>query len=77
MKRENISQRARDDHVWMSDSRFDYLEEEVKEGETFKMILNRMAIENKVDITVVGSHGRRGPKADPTVMGSAVQYMAV
>lgn len=25
---------------------------------------------------VVGFHGRKGPKADPTVMGTAVQYMA-
>jgi hypothetical protein len=26
---------------------------------------------------VVGYHGRKGPKEDPTVMGSAVQYMSV
>ena len=26
---------------------------------------------------VVGYHGRKGPKEDPTVMGSAVQFMAV
>ena len=35
-----------------------------------------MAIDHKVDLTVVGFHGRKGPKDDPTVMGSAVQYMA-
>jgi hypothetical protein len=56
----------------MGDSRFDYLEEEAKGGETPKLILNRMAQENKMDIIVVGNHGRKGPKADPTVMGSAV-----
>jgi len=26
---------------------------------------------------VVGYHGRKGPKEDPTVMGTAVQYMSV
>ena len=26
---------------------------------------------------VVGFHGRKGPKADPTVMGTAVQYLSV
>jgi nucleotide-binding universal stress UspA family protein len=35
-----------------------------------------MAIENKIDVTVVGYHGRKGPKDDPTIMGSAVQFMA-
>lgn len=36
-----------------------------------------MAVDNKVEVTVVGFHGRKGPKDDPTVMGSAVQHMAV
>lgn len=36
-----------------------------------------MAKSISADITVVGQHGRKGPKADPTVMGSAVQYMSV
>ena len=26
---------------------------------------------------MVGFHGRKGPKADPTVMGSAVQYLSL
>jgi hypothetical protein len=25
----------------------------------------------------VGFHGRKGPKVDPTVMGSAVQYLSI
>jgi nucleotide-binding universal stress UspA family protein len=29
------------------------------------------------DILVVGMHGRKGPKADPTILGSAVQYMSI
>ena len=41
------------------------------------MVLNSIADEYKADLTVVGFHGRKGPKDDPTVMGSAVQYMSV
>ena len=33
-------------------------------------------LDNKIDVTVVGYHGRKGPKDDPTIMGSAVQFMA-
>lgn len=35
-----------------------------------------MALENNVDITVVGFHGRKGLKEDRTVMGTAVQHIA-
>ena len=48
-----------------------------KNGDTAKELLNQIAFENKVDLAVVGYHGRKGPKEDPTVMGTAVQYMAV
>ena len=59
-------------------SRFNYIQEEAltKNGETPKSVLNRMAIDKNVDVTVVGYHGRKGPKDDPTIMGSAVQFMA-
>jgi len=55
-------------------SRFKYLEERAlsEKGETPKSVLNRFACDNKVDLTVVGYHGRKGPKDDPTVMGTAV-----
>mmetsp|Transcript_5537 Transcript_5537/g.9448 ORF Transcript_5537/g.9448 Transcript_5537/m.9448 type:complete len:188 (-) Transcript_5537:96-659(-) len=36
-----------------------------------------MAQKQNASIIVVGTHGRKGPKADPTVMGSAVQYLSV
>lgn len=36
-----------------------------------------MAEEERSDITVVGYHGRKGEKDDPTIMGTAVQYLAV
>jgi hypothetical protein len=48
----------------------------LKNNETPKSVLNRIATEKKVDVTVVGYHGRKGPKEDPTIMGSAVQFMA-
>lgn len=34
-------------------------------------------MEHQVDCIVVGYEGRKGPKEDPTVMGSAVYYMGV
>ena len=59
--------------------RYKFVPREMKsaDGITAKELLNTMAIENKADICVVGYHGRKGLKADPTVMGSAVQYMSV
>ena len=44
---------------------------------TAKEILQRMAVENNADVLVTGSHGRKGEKEDPTVMGTAVQYLSV
>jgi len=52
--------------------RFRYCEEEVVENETAKEVLNKMADERHASMMVVGFHGRKGPKADPTVMGTAV-----
>ena len=42
-----------------------------------KELLQMMAVENNVDVIVTGFHGRKGKKADPTVMGTAVQFMSV
>ena len=35
-----------------------------------------MAAFEKADIIVVGNHGRKGPKSDETVCGSAIEYLA-
>ena len=43
---------------------------------TAKKILQRMAVENNADVLVTGHHGRKGEKEDPTVMGTAVQYLS-
>jgi len=40
-------------------------------------MLNEIATKDGADICVVGYHGRKGPKADPTVMGSAVHYLSI
>jgi hypothetical protein len=64
--------------------KFEFIDEEInkdriEEGvhEDTKMVLTNMSKQYKIDITVVGFHGRKGPKEDPTVMGTAVQYMSV
>jgi nucleotide-binding universal stress UspA family protein len=57
--------------------RFHWVEHELKEGQVAKEVLVTLAEDNHIDVMVVGFHGRKGPKADPTVMGSAVQYMSI
>ena len=44
-------------------------------GKTAKELLNEAATRNNAHVCVVGWHGRKGPKEDPTVMGTAIQYM--
>jgi hypothetical protein len=51
--------------------------EMVDGGKTAKELLNEAAEKHNVHVCVVGWHGRKGPKKDLTVMGSAVQHMAV
>jgi len=46
-------------------------------GKSAKELLNEAANRNEVQVCVVGYHGRKGPKLDPTVMGTAVQYMGI
>ena len=78
LKRDYIREHAEADFTYMG-NRFHYHEQEIRpeQGDTAKSCLNAMAKEVSADVTVVGYHGRKGPKEDPTVMGSAVQYMSV
>ena len=46
-------------------------------GPTAKELLNDAAGRLNANVCVVGYHGRKGPKKDPTVMGTAVQYMGI
>ena len=77
-KREHIRKEKEADFISMG-KRFHYCEEEIKEedGESAKTVLNSMAAERHATLMVVGFHGRKGPKEDPTIMGTAVQYMSL
>jgi len=44
--------------------------------QTTKELLQEVAKEVNADINVVGFHGRKGVKEDPTVMGTAVRYLS-
>ena len=62
-------------------SRYYYAEMEYDKhhypNDSIKSLLNDLAIERNIDVQVVGFHGRKGPKQDPTVMGSAVMFLSV
>jgi hypothetical protein len=55
----------------------DYICDEVGIGSTTKDRMMIMAEERNTTMLVVGYHGRKGPKSDPTVLGSAVQHLGV
>ena len=42
-----------------------------------KEIVSEVAAAEKADVLVVGFHGRKGPKEDPTIFGSAVHHLAL
>ena len=50
---------------------------EVEEKKPVKDSLWGLATENKATIMVTGYNGVKGPKADPTIAGSAIQYLSV
>lgn len=59
-------------------NRYHFWSKEMVTGDkTAKELLNEGAIERKADIIVVGFHGRKGAKEDPTVLGTAVQYLGL
>jgi len=49
---------------------------EVDPAKGTKETLWELAEQDKADIIVVGNHGRKGPKAEETVCGSAVESLA-
>ena len=50
---------------------------EKEEGKTTKECLWNLAQEHKSDMIVVGNHGRKGPKKEETVCGSAIEYLSL
>ena len=57
--------------------RYHWVEHELEDDHVAKEVLVHLAKEHLIDVMVVGFHGRKGLKDDPTVMGSAVQYMGI
>lgn len=55
--------------------RFSFYSKMSEPGVSTKELLQNIAWECRADITVVGFHGRKGLKEDPTVMGTAVRYL--
>lgn len=76
LKREYVKQQQEAAFTYLM-HRFNYIEEKIGESETAKEVLNNIAKERHATLMVVGQHGRKGAKADPTIMGTAVQYLSV
>lgn len=59
-------------------NRYFYAEDEhnPEHFDSVKSHLNYFARERAIDVMVVGFHGRKGPKMDHTVMGTAVTYLS-
>jgi hypothetical protein len=54
-----------------------YCSRETDPKKTSKETLWDLAAAEKVDIIVCGNHGRKGPKCDETVLGSAIQHLSM
>ena len=57
--------------------RYTWYDHEMQQGDSAKSLLLEMSNIHHADLMVTGYHGRKGPKEDPTVMGTAVQHMSV
>ena len=73
-KRDYIHEQNAADFAWMGEHRFRYIENEIIEPETAKTVLKDIIVDSGATMSVVGWHGRKGPKMDATVMGSGVEY---
>jgi nucleotide-binding universal stress UspA family protein len=51
--------------------------ENVMDGKSTKQQMVEIAEEYKAGVLVIGLHGRKGPKMDHTILGSAVQHMGL
>ena len=77
-KKDNVNASVCSDYVWLNKN-FRYIEREIMsdQDETAKSVLTSAAKEAKATVTVCGWHGRKGPKEDPTCMGTSVQFLAI
>lgn len=55
----------------------DFISQDVGVGRTTKQAMNDLAKSSKSHLMVVGWRGRKGPKEDPSIMGSAVTYLGL
>lgn len=77
MKLDFIKDKSDTDCIALGDRwTFDGIEM-VEGGKSAKELLNESAEKHQAHVAVVGYHGRKGEKADPTIMGSAVQFMGI
>lgn len=76
LKHENIKTMT-DAHLIGIKKRYAWYDHEMQAGDSAKSLLIEMAQLHSADILVTGYHGRKGPKEDPTIMGSAIQYMSI
>ena len=54
-----------------------YHAREKDDSKTSKEMVWELAEESKASVVVVGNHGRKGPKADLTVAGTAIEYLSL
>jgi len=54
-----------------------YAHEELEENKSSKAQIWDLAQRKHTSIMVIGGHGRKGPKKDETVLGTAIQFLAV
>ena len=66
-----------DAHLIGIKKRYKWYDHEMQPGDTAKSLLIEMAQQHGADVLVTGYHGRKGEKLDPTIMGTAIQYMSV
>jgi hypothetical protein len=76
LKHDNIKTMT-DAHLIGIKKRYAWYDHEMQAGDSAKSLLIEMAQLHSADILVTGYHGRKGPKEDPTIMGTAIQYMSI
>lgn len=72
-----IAARYQGELLKMERSEEDFVCEEIRLGLSTKETMMELASEREASMMVVGYHGRKGPKSDPTVLGTAVQFLGV
>jgi len=75
-KQENIKLSYEGKLIGTHSSKWTMIWEHLEKNLTTKEHVNKIAKDMDSDIMAMGYVGRKGPKSDPTLLGSAVEYMA-